>query len=227
MAFTVGMISGAGGSNADTVDGFHASPTPGANRIVPLNADGVLDLSATSALINVYTIRRINGDSLSSDYSLAVGEEAVYNWNTTSSLRKPLRIATSGGIYQILINAPFNTSADIGMHFYPNNTSYTNAFTMSEYYCLDGGPVGGYSDTYSFLNFERLGSGGIAIAHCSTYTDRKFLNIVERITRYTNGGMGVTMAWRWNDTTTAWTSLGTLEVTSANGTIYVLVRRLA
>jgi len=227
MAFTVGM-SGAGGSNADTVDGFHASQTPGANIIVPLNADGVLDLSATSALIDVYTIRRINGDNLSSDYSLAVGEEAVYNWDTTASLSKPLRIATVEGFYLLIIEAPYQTALDIGCNLNPNNTTYTNAFNLSLVGCEDGvSSLGGGSRTSSMFSLEQATSGGMTVVYLNTFTSGKSLISIQRITRYTHGGAVHLFGSRWNDTTTAWTSLGTLTTTSANGIVKVLVRRLA
>jgi len=34
------------------------------------------------------------------------------------------------------------------------------------------------------------------------------------------------VAHRWNDTTTVWSSLGTLSIDAPNGVIYVSVRRL-
>jgi len=213
---------------ADTVDGFHASLTPAPNVIVPLDGYGVLDLSASYVKSNVYTFRRINGNDLTSDYSLAVGEEVFYNWNTEWSLNLPLRIRTSGGIYQIIINAPYNTSKDCFMFLYPNNSAYSNAFTFSAIFCTDGVLTPrAYSAIHSFFEFERLGSGGLANILCSTYTDRKFLILKERITRYTeNGGEVLLISSRWNDTIVPWTSLGTLGVSSANGIIYVLIRRL-
>jgi hypothetical protein len=63
--------------NSDTVDGFHASLTPAPNVIVPLDASGVLDLSATYVKSNVYTFRRIDLTNATSDYMLQVGEEAI------------------------------------------------------------------------------------------------------------------------------------------------------
>jgi hypothetical protein len=223
----VGMVSDGWVRDADRVDGFDASQTPGPNVIVPLNTSGVLDLSATSALINVYTVRRIDGNNLTSDYPLAVGEEVIYIWDTTKSTSLPLHISTSGGIYQIIINGRYNTSQDISLNLAPNNTSYSNAFTFTEVYALDGSSSpGAYSGGGSYFLFERLGSGGLAFMLCSTYTDRKFLIAEERISRYSNGGINVLLSSRWNDTTTAWTSLGTLLIDAANGTFYVLVRRL-
>jgi len=120
-------------SFADTVDGFHASLTPAPFTLVPLNANGVLDLSSTYIRSNVYTFKRINGNELTSDYPLAVGEEAIYTFSTSSPpINVPLRIATVPyGVYQILIfdymiTAP---SSDLGHYvLFVNNTSYTDAF---------------------------------------------------------------------------------------------------
>lgn len=181
---------------------------------------------ATSALINAYTIRRINGNSLTSDYFLAVGEEAIYTWDTTASLSKPLYIATTQGIYLMVIQGPYQTSKDILLYLNPNNTTYTNAFTLSLVGYSDGSTTpGGGVETYSAFSLRGAASG-ITIAYISTYTTGKFLVLTQRITRKTNGGAVHLLGLRWNDTTTAWTSLGTLTTTAANGTINVLVRRL-
>ena len=223
----VGMVSDGGVKDADTLDGFHASLIPGANTIVPLNADGILDLSATSALINAYTIRRVNGNNLTADYPLAVGEEVIYNWNTTASLSKPLYIATNNGIFMMIIIAPYQTAADIAGYLNPNNTTYSNAFTYALAGSSDGsGGLEGGSDTCSNFFLANVTSGGITVCFISTITNMKFLIAIQRIARYTYGGALYILGSRWNNTTTAWTSLGTLTTTKANGTITVLIRRL-
>jgi len=213
--------------NADMLDAFHASQTPAPNVIVPLNASGILDLSATSALINAYTIRRVNGDNLTADYSLAVGEEVIYKWNTTASLSKPLYIATNNGIFMMIIIAPYQTAAEILGYLNPNNTTYSNAFTHALAEFVDGGTgPGGGSGTYSNFSLANATSGGITVCFISTVTNSKFLIAIQRITKYPQGGAVHIFGSRWNDTTTAWTSLGTLTTSRANGTITVLIRRL-
>jgi hypothetical protein len=47
--------------NADKVDGFDVSRTPAPNTIVPLDENGVLNLSETYVKSNVYTFRRVDG----------------------------------------------------------------------------------------------------------------------------------------------------------------------
>jgi hypothetical protein len=224
----VGMVSSEGTGDADKVDGFHASLTPAPNVIVPLDSNGILDLSASSALINTYTIRRRDGNNLTSDYPLAIGEEVIYYWDTTESLNKPLRIATAEGIYLLIIVAPYQTTNDILCYLNPNNTTYSNAFTFTNVGWSDGSTgAGGESGTYSNFSLMNATSGGITICFISTFTRGKFLKGIQRITRYTNTGAEHHFGTRWNDTTTAWASLGTLTTSGANGAINVLVRRLA
>jgi len=214
-------------SFADTVDGFHASLTPAPNVIVPLNASGVLDLSATYIKSNVYTLKRVDGNALTSDYPLAVGEEVIYSWDTTRTTSLPLRIATGDGIYQIILRAPFY-QADFDGALLPNNTSYSNAFTFSRVGWDDGGTVPtGFSSTFSSFYIPHLTSG-ISLVIVSTFTNSKFLLAIQRATRSLTygGGCIYLVGLRWNDTATAWSSLGTLITTRTNGTITVLVRRL-
>lgn len=215
-------------ANANTVNNFPASLTPASNTIVPLNSSGILDLSSSYIKSSVYTIRRVDGGSLTSDYNLSVGEEAFYSWDTTASTSLNLHIASNGGIYQIIINGQYNTSADIGMYLYPNNTTYSNGFTYSYVYVIDtSNSVSGGYNTASYIPLSYLGSGGLGNIICSTYTNRKFLIVDLRTTYKDDGGKSMFITYRWSDTSTTWSSLGTLKVDSANGIIYVLVRRLA
>jgi len=224
MAFTVGMISGAGGSNADTVDGFHASQTPGANIIVPLNADGVLDLSATYVKSSVYSFRRVDLTGATSDYDLQLGEEAFYEWNTTVNLNCPLHIAVSGKLYELICIIPNRASYAIHMNLFPNNTGYASAFQRTTIF-PDGNnsSVLNWKDTRNIILYEQIGGGGMLVSLLQTTTGSK--NEMHRMILLSNQPMQG--AHKWNDTTTVWSSLGTLQIDSANGTIYILVRRLA
>jgi hypothetical protein len=121
-------------SFADTVDGFHASLTPAPNVIVPLNADGILDLSATYVKSNVYTFRRVDLTNATSDYMLQVGEEAIINFTNATSV--PLRIATQSGTYYECCLVCSNTGGTSGgsgeVFLNPNNTTYSNAFVYAD-----------------------------------------------------------------------------------------------
>jgi hypothetical protein len=169
---------------------------------------------------------RVDLTNATTDYSLQVGEEAVYNWDTTASLNKALHIATSGGIYLLIVDAPYQTASDIVGALNPNNTTYSNVFTRTYISFVDGGssPLGA-TVTDSAFTLEYATSGGIVVMYLSTFTNRKFSYALERDTR-TNSGDTRLFSVRWNDTSTAWTSLGTLTTTAANGTINVVVRRI-
>jgi hypothetical protein len=222
----------ANADNSDKLDGFHASKTPGADIIVPLNSAGILDLSLTSAKINVYTVRRIDGNSLDTYYPLAIGEEVVYSWNTVAFYPNfPLKIATAEGLYQMIIVAPHQTSHSISSYLYPNDSVYASAFRhsyvgMSE---NSGSVVSGDTVTYSSISLHRATSGGITVCFISTYTVAKFVVFIQRGSKSTTDGSGLLRLGgsRWIDFVTSWTSLGTLNTSAVNGTIKILVRRLA
>lgn len=213
--------------NSDMLDGFHASLTIGANTIIPLDTNSILDLTATFVKSNVYTFRRVDLTNATSDYELQVGEEAVYTWDTTVSLTLSLKIALVEGLYELLIQAPHQTASDITCNLYPNNTTYSNAFAFTLVSVTEGASQpGALSVTYSLFHLYHATSGGISYHLISTRTTAKFMFGIQRVSRYTGGGGIYLYGSRWKDTTTIWSSLGTLTTSAANGTIEVIVRRL-
>jgi hypothetical protein len=193
----------------------------------PLNQSGILDLSATYVKSNVYTFRRVDLTNASSDYTLQVGEEAYIKWDTSGSTSCNLHIATVEGLYLMIVIAPFQQSNDIYTSFYPNNTSYSNAFVYSNIASADGGSVGSAKNTLSNMSLSQITSGGISECYFSTYTKAKFNIGYEKNSRNSQGGSIYLFGNQWQDTTTTWTSLGTITTSNANGVIYILVRRLA
>lgn len=214
--------------DADTVDGFHASFTPAPNVIVPLNANGVLDLSATYVKSNVYTFRRVDLTNATSDYNLQLGEEAYYVWDTTTRTSLPLRIAVSGMLYEMVVIVPNRTSGHVNLFLFPNNTSYSSAFQRTVVYpSVDSGYVYNWKNTNSTIFYEQVVGGGMLVSWLQTTTQNKG-EMHQMTLQHTGFSISFHMqgAHRWNDTTTVWSSLGTLTIGSANGTIYVSVRRL-
>jgi hypothetical protein len=214
--------------NADKVDGYHASTTPGPTTIPVLDANAILNLVNSPAIITKhYTFRRIYGNTLTSDYNLERGEEIVYSWDTTVSLNRPLFIATSGGIYQMIITNLYQNASDIFTYLNPNNTTYSNAFTTSIVGWQDmyTSAIGG-SYTENAFNLYNATSGGITEIFLSTYKYAKFSVFIQRSSRKTGGGCIFFGGSSWNDTTTDWTSLGTLTTTAAHGGVIILVRRV-
>jgi hypothetical protein len=195
--------------------------------IVPLDENGVLDLSNTYIRSNVYTFRRIDLTNATSDYMLQVGEEAYILWDTTTNTNRPLHIATTEGLYMMLIIAPFQKTLNIDTYLYPNNTSYTNAIVYSNIASADGGIVGSARFVLSYMFLSQATSGGISECYISTFTNAKFCIGYSKISRNHYGGAIFTFGNQWENTTIPWTSLGTLSTSASNGTIHVLVRRLA
>jgi hypothetical protein len=213
-------------SNADKVDGFDASQTPAPNVIVPLNTNGVLDLSKTYIKSNVYSFRRIDLTNANSDYFLQVGEEVYISFSNASSV--PLHIATQSGTYYEFRLITTNTGgtsggASAGIFLLPNNTSYNNAFKRASIY-RDGSGLNSYYET---------GSGflcGADYTHSVVYivNSTQYKNTIGYFDVY-----GISNSYPalyltscdWQDTSTAWTSLGTVSFPQSTSG-YILVRRL-
>jgi hypothetical protein len=214
--------------NADKVDGFDVSQTPAPNVIVPLNTEGVLDLSGTYIRSNVYTFRRVDLTNATSDYELQVGEEAIIRFDTTQSTTKNLRVATVEGLYQMFIWAQYNTSIKSNqVVLFPNNQSYSNAFTITGLWLNEGTSLSYGTGSISHFILDRIIEGGLMLAYISTYTLGKFMIAWHNVVGSTGDARFHNWIQRWNDTTTPWTKLGTISTTGwVNGTLIIIVRRL-
>jgi hypothetical protein len=212
--------------NADTVDGFDTSQTPAPNVIVPLDANGVLDLSATYVRSNVYTFRRVDLTNATSDYMLQVGEEAYISFSNTTSV--PLRIATQSGTYYECHLVCSNTGGTSGganapVYLNPNNTTYSNSFLYVEVY-RNTSNLGSNYFTYSAF---RVG----AVFTSSVFYVTNFVQYKNVKGIYDEYGLSydypglIIFSTDWRDTTTLWTSLGTITFPQSSSG-YILVRRL-
>jgi hypothetical protein len=104
----------------------------------------------------------------------------------------------------------------------PNNTSYNNAFTYMEYWITTGASGNGLETLSAF----RIGWGvPVSTVFISNYTTFKTVRGLDGEYYFGANAIGI-CANIWNDTTTSWTSLGTITFPQAT-TGYVLVRRLA
>ncbi len=212
--------------NADVVDGFHASLTPSANTIVPLNSSGISDLSTTYIKSDTYTFRRVDLTGASSDYMLQIGEEAIVNFHNTTTV--PLHIATQVGTYYECHLVCSNTGGTSGgtaaeIFLNPNNTTYSSSFKYAELGREASRSWSGYP-TYSSFR-----CGGVFVSSVFYITNFVQYKNVKGI--YDSYGTSVgypsltTFSTDWQDTTTYWTSLGTI-IFPQSTLGYVLVRRL-
>jgi hypothetical protein len=219
----VGMVSGGSAQDADKVDGFHASLTPAPNVIVPLNADGILDLSATHVKSNVYTFRRVDLTNATSDYMLQVGEEAIINFTNASSV--PLRIAVGENrLYEIFLQFSVNYRlTNTATYLNPNNTTYASSFSHSSVYWNSGGGSDWLAYTTSDNAFRLYNQ--TPHSYIILDTTRRILRgfiTYEGGDNHANYGI---FASKWHSNLVSWTSLGTFTFpTSMSG--YILVRRL-
>ncbi len=218
--------------DADKVDGFHASLTPAPNVIVPLDASGILDLSATYVRSNVYTFRRVDLTDATSDYDLQMGEEAIISFTNATS--KLLRIATqSGTLYNLYIylTAP-SFAQGIGragsVFLHPNNITYTNAFYRAGALWDSAGNGASYGGNISAFEL----TGNLFPANCFSIvyneTNHKATTSISVHAGYNTNNYA---RWQhincvWNNYTTNWTSLGTI-VFPVSSSGFILVRRLA
>jgi hypothetical protein len=209
--------------NSDKVDNFHASQTPSANTIVPLNADGILDLSGTYVKSNVYTFRRVDLTGATSDYELQVGEEAIIRFTGATSV--PLRIATSDDrLYEIFLQFSVNLELpSTNVYLNPNNTTYASSFGHVSWWWESNGSHGWVAYTNSAPAFRLY-----------TQTPHSYI-ILDTTRRFLRGfvsyefgdhrvGHGV-FASKWHSNLVSWTSLGTFTFPTAMSG-YILVRRL-
>jgi hypothetical protein len=212
-------------TNADKIDGFHASQTPAPNVIVPLDANGILDLSATYVKSNVYTFRRVDLTNATSDYFLQVGEEAIINFTNKTSV--PLRIATQSGTYyemDLISFVPIKTGSAGPIFLNPNNTTYSNAFKFMNVFINDNSGVLGGRTTYSAFRITWAGAHTRIYIH--NVTVAKSVKSLSHLWESVNScSLSMELTY-WDDTSTDWISLGTITFPQSYSG-YILVRRLA
>ena len=221
-----GNMGSGSGLDADKVDGYHASQTPAPNVIVPLDANGILDLSATYVKSNVYTFRRVDLTDATSDYMLQVGEEAYISFSNTMSV--PLRIATQSGTYyecHLVCNNTGGTSGGTSGSIYlnPNNTTYSDSFIYAELYRDSGMAHSNYFTYSAFRCGHMFVSSLFYITNFVQYKNVKGIYDIYGLSN-TYPCLDI-FSTDWQDTTTSWTSLGTI-VFPQNSSGYILVQRI-
>jgi len=171
--------------------------------------------------------KRIDLTNATEDYFLKVGEEAYISFSNVTQV--PLRIATQDGTYYEMHVIGSNTLAfpswqNTSILLAPNNTAYTGEFVHALFY--RSGP-GFYSSYATNQNYFFLGAGytsaTVYITNRLNYKNVRVIQDLYGMSEY--GPLMHLVSADWRNTTTPWTSLGTIIYTwSASGEI--LVRRL-
>ena len=234
-------VDGAGsGLDADTVDGFDTSQTPAPNVIVPLNASGILDLSATYVKSNVYTFRRVDLTNATSDYMLQVGEEAIVSFNNIALVDFHIAVPEPASVsqpvvYEITIMILSGTAPNYDLCIFPNKTTYSGAFNVMRIGAGYGGSswsVGITGNATSSNFFFDMQDGHrdtppvTAILKATYWGKSNWKSMVG----YGGDIGGLMLGFDvWKDTVTQWSSLGTFSFGGNNKNITgtAIVRRLA
>lgn len=154
--------------------------------------------------------------SATEDYLLKVGETAVITYTDANSV--PLHVATVEGLYEIKISTQNTTISDNnGIYLKPNNidiTAYSAQF-------WSGGSWSG-----STTNFQISGAlNKLTKADINTNTGSKTL-ISSSVYKTTSSVSSAYFNNLWDDTSTAWTSLGTITFPFAQSG-KIVIRRIA
>lgn len=154
----------------------------------------------------------------STDYALLVGQTATLTYTNATSV--PLHVATVAGMYEIFVTGyNINPTASSAVTLKPNNTDYSNAFTWAQG-SFDGGGSSGASATMSSI---QVGQGSIINANWLAFTATTGKSMRGTTTcKDLSYLRGISQATLWNDTTTPWTSLGTIVFPFAqSGKIFI------
>jgi hypothetical protein len=158
---------------------------------------------------------------------LQVGEESIINFTNATSV--PLRIATQSGTYYEVHLISSNTGGTSGgstspIYLNPNNTTYSNSFVYAELYRDSTCGNSSYTTYSSFRCGEVFACSSFYITNFTQYKNVKgIMDIYGSSIHYP--GL-IIFSTDWRDTTTAWTSLGTVIFPQSTSG-YILVRRLA
>jgi len=159
------------------------------------------------------------------DYFLRVGEVAKISFTNATSV--PLHIATQDGTYYELHLLPSNTGGTSGssatpVYLNPNNTTYTDAFVYAEMYRTSVGSGSNYNTYSAFRIGYAFPEITFTILNRTVYKSIKgYVNLYG----YTYGYPAiVNFATNWRDTTTEWTSLGTITFPQATSGDIIIKR---
>jgi len=206
---------------ADKVDGFDASLLPAPNTIPVAGVSGKLDIGWLPDEIGGYGYKRVDLTNATTDYNLQLGEEAYYVWNTSSNLNRPLRIQVSGSLYQIYVMTNYTSGTAPFISLNPNNTTYSSAFLETRIYT---NTLSSSTNTL-FITATRSAIVVFPMRTCSMLLQTTTPSKMAHGFYVINRDIHIFYTY-WNNTSTAWSSLGTLTSDRNIGTVYVLVRRI-
>ena len=190
---------------------------------VAMLANLSVDLKKLNENVTQLNFPTIDLSSATTDYLLQPYFTAVINFSNATEV--PLHIATPSDSYYELHIIPSNTGGTSGatdspIYLYPNNTTYTNAFWVAEYWRNSNGLASAYTNISAF----KVGQAFSAIvAWITNRTQYKNVRAITDVYGISTGWATIRpMSTDWHDTSTSWTSLGTIVFPqNSSGTIIV------
>lgn len=165
----------------------------------------------------------IDLSSATEDYLLQPHCIAIINFSNTSTV--PLHIATPADSYYELHIIPSNTGGTSGARdtrafLYPNNTTYENAFRLTQYWRSSAVFSHSSDTTYAFRIAHAFSA---VVAWITNRTQYKNTRSIVDVYGTSTGWPAINVfCTDWRDTTTPWTSLGTIVFPqNSSGTIIV------
>lgn len=204
--------------------GMSSIPDASIDDLRPLfEQPSLADLTAAALATMQSYLTPINNSGAASDLALGIGQSAYVDFTSATSI--PLHIATGDNqLYEIEFESAVVGAANV-LALSPNNTTYAGALSLLGGDVSSAGSAGGGSATSGAFQMTWAGTPYSVTATVSTKTTLKRMT---GLSRDYNGTTGYILMFEmaWNDTTTAWTSLGSLTCTSPiTGRVYI--RRLA
>jgi len=190
-----------------------------ANIFNELSRMGLLSVSHISDVVNL--------TGASTDYELQVGQIAYISFSDATQV--PLRIASPNNSYYELHIIPSNTGGtsggtDANVFLYPNNTTYSNAFYSAEIWRDGSAMSSSYPQNSAFVIGRAFSTITAWITNRTQYKNVRSVLDYYGISN-TYPAMRV-ISSDWRDTTTEWTSLGTIVFPqSTSGEILVFRAR--
>jgi len=213
--------------NSISAGGYGVSATPTPNTLLPLNANAQFPINVLPPGVGNGYANPVNLSSATADYMLQPGQVAYVSFSSQTVV--PLNIATTNGTYyemDVVLSNSVGTSGGTGsmIALNPNNTTYSNMFVWLGLFQMTGSTSpSGYSQTFSTFRV------GYAVADfkvfITNFTTHKSTKEIEFQTELSDAPVIVVEGVQWNDTTTSWTSLGTVTFPQTSSG-YILVRRL-
>ena len=210
-------------NSATTVVNVAAASAPTVGQVLTATSGTTADWQSplTTTYFNPVTW---NG---STDRVLGISQHTSDSFTSATSM--PLNIACGDGqIYEINLAGNFTPAAAsaIDCTLNPNNTTYTSAFTSGFIYAILGSPPTSVLSVASSMVLDSSsGSVYSLLATVFTSTATKQASIRSR-SAFTGSDYIMDTETHWDDTTTVWSSLGTIIMPNAwTGTI--TVKRIA